>query len=59
MISENVGYAVGDAGTILKTTNGGSDWIRINSINQKLFLKSVDFINNNFGFYSWRIWGDK
>jgi photosystem II stability/assembly factor-like uncharacterized protein len=42
------GYAVGDAGTIIKTTNGGINWIILNS-NTTQRLMSVDFIDENTG----------
>ena len=29
--SPNIGYAVGDTGTIVKTKNGGANWIAQNS----------------------------
>ena len=30
-IDSNIGYVVGNFGTILKTTDGGENWIKINS----------------------------
>jgi len=28
-IDSNIGWAVGHTGTVLKTTNGGTDWVRL------------------------------
>lgn len=48
-IDTNTGYAVGDAGTIIKTTNGGIDWVIQNSgTTQK--LNSVYFIDAMNGY---------
>jgi photosystem II stability/assembly factor-like uncharacterized protein len=45
-LNENTGYVCG-AGTILKTTNGGINWVNINSINLlKLFTK-IQAIDEN------------
>ncbi len=47
--SENNGYVVGDIGTILHTTDGGTVW---NSENSGVFsqLNSVVFLNESLGF---------
>jgi len=48
-IDENTGYAVGDSGTILKTTNGGTDWVLQNSgITSDLY--SVHFPEPSTGY---------
>jgi photosystem II stability/assembly factor-like uncharacterized protein len=45
----NTGYTVGDGGTILKTTNGGTNWVALlNGISNG--LKSVYFTNANKGY---------
>lgn len=47
----STGFAVGDNGTIIKTTDGGASWIALTSgTNQN--LKSVYFIDNNTGYVS-------
>src|SRR3989339_2001660 len=44
-----IGWAVGEGGTILKTTNGGEDWkLQPDSINYA--LRCVCFINENIGW---------
>lgn len=48
-INMNTGIAVGDSGTILKTTNGGMSWNSIPSGNTHN-LKEVQMINANTGF---------
>ena len=45
----NTGYIVGDYGTILKTTDGGTNWIPQNSGTNN-YLSSVFFTDNNNGF---------
>lgn len=44
-----VGYAVGQAGTILKTTDGGGSWVAESSGTGNK-LNSVYFLNNSTGF---------
>ena len=45
----NTGYVVGDSGTILKTTNGGTNWSSLSSgTNHHLY--SIDFPNANTGY---------
>lgn len=51
-LDDNNGYAVGgvyDISTIIKTTDGGNDWVLINS-GVETDLHSVHFINNNTGW---------
>ncbi|MBK7255496.1 MAG: hypothetical protein IPI04_16695 [Ignavibacteria bacterium] len=48
-VNENTGYAVGNIGVILKTTNAGVNW-QINSIGLTNYLYSVDFVNINTGY---------
>jgi photosystem II stability/assembly factor-like uncharacterized protein len=46
---DNIGYAVGDSGTILKTINGGNNWISQNSGTTKN-LYSVFFVSGVTGY---------
>ncbi len=52
-LNENTGWMVGNKGTILKTTDGGNNWVT--PLNQELSipntLYSVHFINANTGFF--------
>jgi photosystem II stability/assembly factor-like uncharacterized protein len=48
-VTTSVGYIVGDSGTILKTTNGGSSWQKLPSP-VDVNLKNLDFISPNLGF---------
>jgi hypothetical protein len=48
-VNGNTGYAVGDAGTILKTTNGGSSWYNQNS-GVVTKLSQVYFANSSTGY---------
>src|ERR1700680_4708681 len=48
-INENTGYVVGHNGTIIKTTNGGVNWIIQQSNNNNDF-KGVYFIDSNVGY---------
>ncbi len=53
-IDENNGWAVGDSGLIIKTTDGGNNWITLSS--SILFpLRDVTFINSSTG---WVVGGD-
>lgn len=48
-LDDDTGYVVGDNGTILKTTDGGTHWTLQNSgVTNNLF--SVHFLSNNSGF---------
>lgn len=49
MINTNTGYACGNAGTIIKTTNNGASWITLNTGIATL-LYSIDFVNANIGY---------
>ncbi len=48
-VDENTGYAVGSNGTIIKTTNGGASWSRLNSRVTE-HLTDVDFVDNLNGY---------
>lgn len=47
-VNDNVGWIVGNNGIILKTTNGGVEWIPQNS-NVTYDILDVDFIDENIG----------
>lgn len=49
MTSNNAGIVVGQSGTILKTSNGGTNWNSVNS-GTSVHLFSVYFINGNTGW---------
>lgn len=48
-VDNNIGFAVGDNGTILKTVNGGLNWITLNS-GIKNGLINIKFINSETGY---------
>ena len=48
-VDDNTGYAAGDVGTIIKTTNGGLDW-SVKNINPNIRFLSVQFLNAMTGF---------
>lgn len=50
-INHSEGWAVGN-GIVLKTKNGGNDWIKINSPDNISFFTSVFFIDSNTGWLS-------
>ena len=47
--SENVGWAAGSSGTVLKTTNGGNDWFEVNPDNVSNF-RSIYFSDLQHGW---------
>jgi len=49
-IDSNTGFVVGDNGTILKTTNGGANWVTIYTTNSSASLYSVYFLNSDTGY---------
>lgn len=57
-VNDNVGYAVSEIETVIKTTNGGINWFNLHSIfidtlqgyNYDRILKKVDFFNVNTGY---------
>jgi RHS repeat-associated protein len=49
LMSNNVGYAVGNNGNIIKTTNGGQSWTSISSPTSGQ-LKAVDFVDELNGY---------
>ncbi|BDQ03133.1 YCF48-related protein [Ignavibacterium sp.] len=48
-ISENVGWAAGDQGTILKTTNGGAEWVP-QMVPSDYNVHSIVFVDSLNGF---------
>lgn len=46
MINENTGWICGDGGTILKTTNGGENWINIPNPALGKPLFDIDYVDN-------------
>jgi len=48
-LNENTGWAVGAEGIVLKTTNGGSQWL-LQSTSTDEFLHSVYFVNDSIGW---------
>jgi len=50
---DSIGYAVGDSGVILKTTDAGTNWIILNPLGTYK-LTTVHFINDTVGF----VYGD-
>ncbi|MBK8553306.1 MAG: hypothetical protein IPL53_20500 [Ignavibacteria bacterium] len=48
-LSSNTGWACGDGGTIIKTTDSGNNWV-INTTQTKQSIRSVFFVNENTGF---------
>jgi photosystem II stability/assembly factor-like uncharacterized protein len=49
-INATTGWIVGTSRTILKTTDGGLNWISQIASQSLVFLYDVDFVNQNFGF---------
>jgi len=51
MLNVNTGYAVGDSSLVLKTTNGGTNWIRQNTgTTDDDFFNGVCFLNTETGW---------
>ena len=48
-INDNTGYACGDGGTIIKTTDGGNTWA-INKTKTKESIRSLSFTDENSGW---------
>jgi len=49
MVNTQTGYAVSGNGSIVKTTDGGSNWATIN-VDTSIYCRSVEFINTQKGF---------
>ncbi|MFN5442752.1 MAG: YCF48-related protein, partial [Crocinitomicaceae bacterium] len=53
MVNNKVGYAVGNTGTILKTSNGGASWVQLTNNGKSWMntsLTSVYFMDENNGY---------
>ncbi len=48
-INEKTGWAAGESGTIIKTTNGGYDW-QVQTTNVETFIVDIFFLNENLGW---------
>lgn len=48
--NDSIGYAVGNPGKVLKTSDAGNTWIDISTSSLTGNIKSVCFINENLGF---------
>jgi photosystem II stability/assembly factor-like uncharacterized protein len=58
MVDTQTGYAVSGDGKIVKTTDGGNNWVLLKQAN--LYCRSVEFINTEKGFvggfsYNWNM----
>jgi photosystem II stability/assembly factor-like uncharacterized protein len=49
-VNASVGWVVGGSGTILKTTNGGVNWVRQTSGMPNTILRAVDFVDVQRGY---------
>jgi len=54
-VNDSTGFAISNSGRIIKTTNGGKNWVQLNSPTT-LSLKAVQFLDDKTGFI---IGGDK
>jgi len=55
-VDSSYGWAVGDSGTIIHTSNGGADWAIQNSKTENN-IYDVFFLNRNLGWaVSWEVW---
>jgi photosystem II stability/assembly factor-like uncharacterized protein len=50
-VNANTGYAVGNAGVVLKSTNGGQNWITINT-GSTVNNSSLSFLDSSIGYIS-------
>ena len=48
-VDENTGYAAGDVGTVMKTTNGGVNW-EVKIVDPDLKILGMDFYDSQLGF---------
>lgn len=48
-IDDNTGWTVGSNGTILKTSNGGTNWVNLSYL-INVFLQGVRFVNQSTGW---------
>lgn len=47
---DSTGYAIANPGKIIKTSNGGNNWVDLSIPNSELFLKKIQFTDANNGF---------
>ncbi len=51
MLNSNTGYAIGDSSLLLKTTNGGNNWIMLNTeTTNDDFFTGIHFLNTETGW---------
>jgi|GEM_PF-3243737 len=50
-LDDNIGYAVGQKGLLISTTDGGKTWLN-KSFSETYDLNKIKFLNNNFGIIS-------
>jgi photosystem II stability/assembly factor-like uncharacterized protein len=51
MLNANTGYAIGDSSLVLKTTNGGINWLRMNTgTSPDDFFQGIHFLNTDTGW---------
>lgn len=51
MLNENTGYAIGDSSLVLKTTNGGTNWVMLNTgTTADDFFNGIYFLNPDTGW---------
>ncbi|MBK8983179.1 MAG: hypothetical protein IPM38_12875 [Ignavibacteria bacterium] len=50
-VDENTGYAAGDVGTVMKTTNGGLSW-EVKNVDSNFRAYGMHFYDADFGFLS-------
>ncbi|HRJ99082.1 MAG TPA: YCF48-related protein [Ignavibacteria bacterium] len=51
-LNENTGWAVGDGGVVLKTINGGKNWVNIPNPAEGKLLKSIHIIDSNYIYFA-------
>lgn len=49
-VDKNTGYAIANSGKIVKTSDGGNNWVDISIPNSELFFKKIQFTDANNGF---------
>jgi photosystem II stability/assembly factor-like uncharacterized protein len=54
-MDSNTGYAAGAYGTVLKTTNGGANWIALNT-GSSIPFNALHFVNASTGSVAGWLW---
>jgi len=49
-VDENVGFALGEFGTVIVSTDGGDNWERRDGIPNEFYPMAADFLNENTGW---------